>query len=448
VSEPSRRRPRQRSAGALERAPGRRGPARARVVEDEGLERANRKSEILAIAASLFAEQGFEATTIRQVGDVAGILSGSLYHHFAEKNQILHELLQPFGETVVAQYQFLAQRPGPPDEVLAHLIRFAIEQIAAAPHLHKIINNEDRFFRRTPEFSYAWMYSQDMARIFYGVLQEGVRSGTFRVDLKIDLITVLIIKLINTTPDWFQLGGRYSIDLVVRAQLDLILNGVMRPGLVGQADPDVVWSQLLPEVNSFVEGSQPGQGRRAELLAAAAGVIAEHGFEAASVRQMSEAASILSCSFYHHFADKSEVLHELIRPFGASLVATYQNIVRRPGAPDEALCRIVAFAIEALTRAPHLHAIINKEDRFFRRTPQFSYAWTYGQDVARIFYGVLQEGLRAEAFRDSLRIDIVTVLIVKLISATIDWFASTGRYASNEVIGTELDLVLHGLRRV
>ncbi|UMG92355.1 helix-turn-helix domain-containing protein [Nocardioides sp. TF02-7] len=40
-----------------------------------------RRGELLAIAARLFAEKGFKNTTVRDIADAAGILSGSLYHH-------------------------------------------------------------------------------------------------------------------------------------------------------------------------------------------------------------------------------------------------------------------------------------------------------------------------------------------------------------------------------
>ena len=52
-----------------------------------------RRDEILAIAAQLFAERGFAATTVREIADAAGILSGSLYHHFDSKESMVDELV-------------------------------------------------------------------------------------------------------------------------------------------------------------------------------------------------------------------------------------------------------------------------------------------------------------------------------------------------------------------
>ena len=55
-----------------------------------------RRDELLAIAAELFAERGFTNTTVRDIADAAGILSGSLYHHFDSKESMVDELLDTF----------------------------------------------------------------------------------------------------------------------------------------------------------------------------------------------------------------------------------------------------------------------------------------------------------------------------------------------------------------
>ncbi|MGC2799024.1 MAG: helix-turn-helix domain-containing protein, partial [Mycobacterium sp.] len=43
----------------------------------------SRRDELLELAATMFAERGLRATTVRDIADSAGILSGSLYHHFS-----------------------------------------------------------------------------------------------------------------------------------------------------------------------------------------------------------------------------------------------------------------------------------------------------------------------------------------------------------------------------
>ncbi len=51
-----------------------------------------RKKEILEIAAELFASKGYRGTSIRDIGNRAGLLGGSLYHHIKSKNALFVEL--------------------------------------------------------------------------------------------------------------------------------------------------------------------------------------------------------------------------------------------------------------------------------------------------------------------------------------------------------------------
>ena len=73
-------------------------PARRRAQrttpEPAEPEAVTRREEILAIAAELFAEQGVSNTTVRDIAKKAGILSGSLYHHFTSKDEMLDEIIQ------------------------------------------------------------------------------------------------------------------------------------------------------------------------------------------------------------------------------------------------------------------------------------------------------------------------------------------------------------------
>ena len=71
-----------------------------------------RRREIAAAAGALFAEQGVRATTVRHIAVRVGVLSGSLYHHFKTKNDIVHEIMRAYGEDLVARYERAAQPGG------------------------------------------------------------------------------------------------------------------------------------------------------------------------------------------------------------------------------------------------------------------------------------------------------------------------------------------------
>lgn len=51
------------------------------------------KRRILDAAAKLFRARGFARATVRELADAVGILSGSLFHHFASKDDILFTVM-------------------------------------------------------------------------------------------------------------------------------------------------------------------------------------------------------------------------------------------------------------------------------------------------------------------------------------------------------------------
>lgn len=64
------------------------------------------KRRILTAAARLFRKQGFDRTSVRELADAVGILSGSLFHHFRSKDDILFAVME---EVIVAMDAALAE---------------------------------------------------------------------------------------------------------------------------------------------------------------------------------------------------------------------------------------------------------------------------------------------------------------------------------------------------
>jgi AcrR family transcriptional regulator len=61
----------------------------AKPQSDDG---SSRRREILEIAARLFARKGYGGTSMRDIGEQAGVLGGSLYHHIKSKDALFVEL--------------------------------------------------------------------------------------------------------------------------------------------------------------------------------------------------------------------------------------------------------------------------------------------------------------------------------------------------------------------
>ncbi|BBZ57358.1 hypothetical protein MPHO_43500 [Mycolicibacterium phocaicum] len=66
---------------------------------------ASRRDELLQLAAAMFAERGLKATTVRDIADSAGILSGSRYQQFKSNEQMVEEVTRDFLDRLFSRYE-------------------------------------------------------------------------------------------------------------------------------------------------------------------------------------------------------------------------------------------------------------------------------------------------------------------------------------------------------
>src|SRR5215468_4754310 len=101
----------------------REGQASDGSVTADGSVRSERRAHLVVLAGGLFAQKGYRATTVREIADAAGILSGSLYHHFDSKESIGDEILSGFINEVLANYRSAIDSAPDPQAALEQIVR-------------------------------------------------------------------------------------------------------------------------------------------------------------------------------------------------------------------------------------------------------------------------------------------------------------------------------------
>src|SRR4051794_10710649 len=98
------------------------------------------RSQLLAIATRMFAEHGYEDTSIEAVLREAGVSRGSLYHHFASK-EVLFEAVAEEVETSVGAQTFAAAAEAAADGPVAALRAGAVAwiRLAGDPVVRRIL---------------------------------------------------------------------------------------------------------------------------------------------------------------------------------------------------------------------------------------------------------------------------------------------------------------------
>lgn len=185
-----------------------------------------RRGELLAIAAEMFAARGFFSTTVRDIADEAGILSGSLYHHFDSKESMADAILRSFLDGMLESYRAIVAEGRPPREALEGLVRSSLQGMTDNAAAIIIYQNEARFFAELPRFAYLRETALEFRKIWIGVLADGKRSGDFRPGLDEELVYRLIRDTVWAAPRWFRPKGAMTPDKLASQYLDVLLEGI------------------------------------------------------------------------------------------------------------------------------------------------------------------------------------------------------------------------------
>lgn len=182
---------------------------------------------ILDNAARLFRERGYGGTSQRDIAAACGIQAGSLYYHFASKEEVLAEVLE-----LGIQRPMTALR-----EALAELDSDATPRerlrVAVRTHLHALFTQGDytsahfRIMHVAPaEVQSRSVEVRDAYEtLWMSLLNDLKAAGELRGDVDLRIVRLFLIGGVNMTLDWFR-EGEYSLNQLADQYIDFILNGV------------------------------------------------------------------------------------------------------------------------------------------------------------------------------------------------------------------------------
>ncbi|MDT5105183.1 MAG: TetR/AcrR family transcriptional regulator, cholesterol catabolism regulator [Mycobacterium sp.] len=190
----------------------------------------SRRDELLELAATMFAERGLRATTVRDIADSAGILSGSLYHHFKSKEQMVEEVLRDFLDWLFTRYQEIVGREPDPLEQVKGLFMTSFEAIENRHAQVVIYQDEAKRLSGLPQFEFVEARNREQRRMWVDVLKQGMKEGCFRPDIDVDLVYRFIRDTTWVSVRWYQPGGPLTAEQVGRQYLAIVLGGITKEG--------------------------------------------------------------------------------------------------------------------------------------------------------------------------------------------------------------------------
>ena len=186
----------------------------------------------LDAAAGLFRQQGFAATSLRQVADRAGLHLGSLHYRWPTREALLAALVERAIERAQAAVtRAMAQaKPGPGPGALAERLRLGLRA-----HLALLLSGDASFH----VMLYDWRALEGVARatllaqrsryeaFWDGLLREAIDAGLARPGVDVGLVRQFGFGAMNWVAQWYEPGESPAPAEIADAFWDYLAFGLL-----------------------------------------------------------------------------------------------------------------------------------------------------------------------------------------------------------------------------
>ena len=179
---------------------------------------ASKRSELVAIAAALFKEHGFEATTLADIAERAGLDRATVYYYVGSKQELFQTSIEGSLDANLSAAEALLQEKG----------RGAIEKIKALlvvlmrsydrnypqlyvyiqEQMHQLGNDPSKWSREVQQ------KTRRLEAIMRELLDRGVKSGELRGDLDVRIAVKGLFGMLNWTHRWYKPGSADAPEVI------------------------------------------------------------------------------------------------------------------------------------------------------------------------------------------------------------------------------------------
>ena len=315
-----------------------------------------RRTEILATAASLIASSGLR-TSLQEIADAAGILPGSLYHHFESKEAILVELVRRYYADLDRIGEIAHQRLDEPDsrpvsekivELGSAIARCAVEHRAAL---------QMSFYEApsaNPELVELLQHPPTaVQQAMLQTLRAGRWSGYIRPDIDLPTLADRICQ------SMMHVGLDVIRHTAAADQTAALLCRIMLQGLATRlhTDEELDRSSAFTAAEEAIktwadERGSEANDKAAHVRAVARAEFGRKGYEVTTIRDIASAAGLGTGTVYRLIGSKDELLAAIMESFGKKAGGGFAAVLRADATPVEKVDALTWVNINALDQFP------------------------------------------------------------------------------------------------
>jgi AcrR family transcriptional regulator len=186
----------------------------------------SKEHEILTVAARLFKEKGYRATTLEDIAVAVGMLKGSLYYYIRSKEELLYLVVRDPIRQAYNRLEGIVNATAPVKIKIAqgianHMTLYHQHYPHIAVYLHDyhhLMQQLQQNIIETPKH---------YQRLWAVLLQQGVDTGELRSDLNVKVTAYAILGMCNWVYRWYNPHGTLSAEEIADIFTTLVLEGLV-----------------------------------------------------------------------------------------------------------------------------------------------------------------------------------------------------------------------------
>lgn len=186
------------------------------------------RERILAIAARMFREEGFERTGLRDIAKACDMLPGSLHYRYRAKEDILIDMMRLAIERTIRSIVDATMEVQDPLRKMRAALKAHVSELMSGDDMVYVLLFEWRSVRG--EARELIIAERDRYERYWETMLDAMKAqGYIRPEVDTELTRLIGLGAINWVATWYKRGGRYNLDQVGEAIWQMLASGVLAP---------------------------------------------------------------------------------------------------------------------------------------------------------------------------------------------------------------------------
>lgn len=194
----------------------------AEEIHDTQASEPDVRTRLLAAATRLFAQKGFERTSVQEVVVAAGVTKGAMYHYFTSKDELLYAIYARVLAEQMSRLLAFVAAPGSAPERLREAARDVVVTTIANLDDSKVFFGSLKHLSQERQA----LVRGDRRRYhqaFRSLVEEGQRSSEFRSDLSADVVVNYFLGAVHHIGQWYSDSRPPGMAAVADSFADMLL---------------------------------------------------------------------------------------------------------------------------------------------------------------------------------------------------------------------------------